>query len=43
MCLEIIGIEEQVKTLRMVNNIRDFLDSHHAYITITSGSFGEGL
>lgn len=43
MCKEIFGTEEQVKVIRMMNNIRDYLNSNTGYITITSGSFGEGL
>ncbi|XP_052076793.1 cyclic GMP-AMP synthase-like [Mytilus californianus] len=43
MCQEIIGTEEQVKTIRMLNNIRDYLNSSNNLITITSGSFGDGL
>ncbi|CAC5414216.1 unnamed protein product [Mytilus coruscus] len=43
MCQEIIGTEEQVKTIRMMNNIRDYLNSSNNFITITSGSFGDGL
>ncbi|XP_063416234.1 uncharacterized protein LOC134697878 [Mytilus trossulus] len=43
MCQEIIGTEDQVKTIRMMNNIRDNLTSSKSRITITSGSFGEGL
>lgn len=41
MCKNIVGTEEHVKTLRMLNNVRDNLTSQ--WVLITSGSFGEGL
>ncbi|VDH97230.1 Hypothetical predicted protein [Mytilus galloprovincialis] len=43
MCHGIIGTEEHVKTIRMMNNIRDFLNRHRSFLTITSGSLGEGI
>ncbi|CAC5379842.1 unnamed protein product [Mytilus coruscus] len=39
----IVGYEEHVNTLRMMNTVRDNLQSDENWTTITSGSFGEGL
>ncbi|VDI64267.1 Hypothetical predicted protein [Mytilus galloprovincialis] len=39
MCQNIVGTEEEVRTIRMMNNIRDNV----VYSNITSGSFGEGI
>ncbi|XP_052076787.1 uncharacterized protein LOC127714792 [Mytilus californianus] len=43
MCQNIVGTDDQVRTLRMMNNIRDSLQSDNVCEVITSGSFGEGL
>ncbi|CAG2244914.1 unnamed protein product [Mytilus edulis] len=44
LCQKIVGTEEHVKTLRLMNTIRDYLYSTtNENIIITSGSFGEGL
>lgn len=43
MCNNIIGSEEEVKTIRMMNNVRDNLTSNELFFSITSGSFGEGI
>ncbi|VDI44530.1 Hypothetical predicted protein [Mytilus galloprovincialis] len=43
LCQNIVGIEKHVKTLRMMNNVRDNLQSDKTWTIITSGSFGEGL
>ncbi|CAC5414219.1 unnamed protein product [Mytilus coruscus] len=42
LCQNIVGTEEQVKSLRIMNNVRDNLASHN-FTEITSGSFGEGI
>ena len=42
-CQHIVGSEETVKTKRTFNTIRDNLSIDEKFITITSGSFGEGL
>ncbi|XP_071124303.1 uncharacterized protein [Mytilus edulis] len=43
LCQNIVGTEEHVKTLRLMNNVRDNLQSNNMLTLITSGSFGEGL
>lgn len=43
MCQHIVGTEEQVKTVRMMNTVRDDLRSNNDWTVITSGSFGDGL
>ncbi|CAG2194704.1 unnamed protein product [Mytilus edulis] len=43
MCQHIVGTEEQVKTVRMMNSVRDNLRSNNDWTVITSGSFGDGL
>ncbi|CAG2244908.1 unnamed protein product [Mytilus edulis] len=43
MCQIIVGTEEHVKTIRMMNAVRDDLQSDNEFALITSGSFGEGL
>lgn len=40
---KIVGSEEYVKTIRMMNTVRDDLTSGKRQASITSGSFGEGL
>ncbi|XP_071126634.1 uncharacterized protein [Mytilus edulis] len=43
MCFNIVGTENHVKTLRLMNTVRDVMTNNNHYTTITSGSFGEGL
>ncbi|CAG2253205.1 unnamed protein product [Mytilus edulis] len=43
MCQYIVGTEEHVKRMRMMNTIRDNLSSNDNTLIITSGSFGEGI
>ncbi|CAC5379833.1 unnamed protein product [Mytilus coruscus] len=43
LCHNIVGSEEHVKTIRMMYNVRDNLQSNKNWTLITSGSFGEGL
>ncbi|CAG2186188.1 unnamed protein product [Mytilus edulis] len=43
LCQNIVGKEKDVKSIRLVNNIRDNLQSCKGTTVITSGSFGEGL
>ncbi|XP_076071843.1 uncharacterized protein LOC143043413 [Mytilus galloprovincialis] len=43
MCHNIVGSENYVKNLRLMNAVRDNLYSDTASTFITSGSFGEGL
>lgn len=43
MCTHIVGTEKYVKTIRMMNAVRDDVSSEDENICITSGSFGEGL
>ncbi|CAG2185944.1 unnamed protein product [Mytilus edulis] len=43
MCNHIVGTEEHVQSLRMINTVRDNLSRNEIQTTITSGSFGEGL
>ncbi|XP_052078057.1 uncharacterized protein LOC127715997 isoform X1 [Mytilus californianus] len=43
LCQEIVGSEENVKARRMMNTVRDYLESDDNQSIITSGSFGEGL
>ncbi|CAC5406425.1 unnamed protein product [Mytilus coruscus] len=39
----IVGTENHVKTSRLLNTVRDNIESNRLYTCITSGSFGEGL
>lgn len=43
MCQNIVGSEEHVKRMRLMNTVRDNWVSNSRHTTITSGSFGEGL
>ncbi|XP_052077129.1 uncharacterized protein LOC127715146 [Mytilus californianus] len=43
LCQNIVGTEEHVKSIRMMNTVRDNLQSDKKHTIITSGSFGEGL
>ncbi|CAG2205568.1 unnamed protein product [Mytilus edulis] len=43
MCYNIVGTEEHVKSLRIINTVRDNLSRSDIEIPITGGSFGEGL
>ncbi|XP_052078277.1 uncharacterized protein LOC127716191 [Mytilus californianus] len=43
MCQNIVGTENHVKTMRLINTVRDNFTSGKEFIIITSGSFGEGL
>lgn len=43
LCQKIVGSEEHVNTIRMMNNVRDHTESNETMTIITSGSFGEGL
>ncbi|VDH96211.1 Hypothetical predicted protein [Mytilus galloprovincialis] len=43
MCQSIVGTEDNVKQIRLMNAIRDDLSIHKNEISITSGSYGEGL
>ncbi|CAG2214389.1 unnamed protein product [Mytilus edulis] len=43
MCQNIVGTEDHVKQLRLINTVRDNLSSDEKMTFITSGSFGEGL
>ncbi|VDH98713.1 Hypothetical predicted protein, partial [Mytilus galloprovincialis] len=43
MCQNIVGSEERIKTIRMMNTVRDNLTRSNIGTIITSGSFGEGL
>ncbi|VDI41338.1 Hypothetical predicted protein [Mytilus galloprovincialis] len=43
MCQHIVGTEDYVKQIRLLNAVRDNLSSNKVGISITSGSFGEGL
>ncbi|CAG2198489.1 unnamed protein product [Mytilus edulis] len=43
LCQNIIGTENHVKTMRLMNTVMDNLKSSMLSTTITSGSFGEGL
>ncbi|CAG2244910.1 unnamed protein product [Mytilus edulis] len=43
LCQYIVGTEEHVKTIRMMNSVRDNYQSTKKEKMITSGSFGEGL
>ncbi|XP_052076242.1 uncharacterized protein LOC127714241 [Mytilus californianus] len=43
LCQNIVGTEDHVKTIRMMNTVRDNLQSDKTVTIITSGSFGEGL
>ncbi|XP_071145514.1 uncharacterized protein [Mytilus edulis] len=43
LCYNIVGTEEHVKTIRLMNTVRDNFSSSKIYTFITSGSYGEGL
>ncbi|XP_071124029.1 cyclic GMP-AMP synthase-like receptor 2 [Mytilus edulis] len=43
MCQNIVGSENHVKNLRLMNTVRDNMMSETFITVITSGSFGEGL
>ncbi|XP_071124028.1 uncharacterized protein [Mytilus edulis] len=43
MCQNIVGSENEVKTLRLMNTVRNNIESDMFQTVITSGSFGEGL
>ncbi|CAG2210551.1 unnamed protein product [Mytilus edulis] len=43
MCQNIVGSDKHVKTMRLINTVRDNLNSNECQTTITSGSFGERL
>ncbi|CAC5387564.1 unnamed protein product [Mytilus coruscus] len=43
MCQNIVGTEEHVKSIRMMNSVKDNLASNKTVQTITSGSYGEGI
>ncbi|CAG2210549.1 unnamed protein product [Mytilus edulis] len=43
MCQNIVRTENNVKTLRLMNAVRDKMTSNKHNTVITSGSFGEGL
>ncbi|XP_071147332.1 uncharacterized protein [Mytilus edulis] len=43
LCQNIVGTEEHVKTVRLMNTVRDNLSSSKSFTCITSGSYGEGL
>ncbi|XP_071146310.1 uncharacterized protein [Mytilus edulis] len=43
LCHNIVGTEDHVKTIRLMNTMRDNLSSNMSFTGITSGSFGEGL
>ncbi|CAC5414212.1 unnamed protein product [Mytilus coruscus] len=43
MCQYIVGSEDHVEQLRMMNNIRDNITTNKSFVIITSGSVGEGL
>lgn len=43
MCKNIVGTENHVKTIRLMNTVGDNLYSDEGKVRITSGSFGEGL
>ncbi|CAG2250857.1 unnamed protein product [Mytilus edulis] len=43
LCQNIVGTEEHVKTIRLMNTVRDNFSSSESSTFITSGSYGEGL
>ncbi|CAC5425473.1 unnamed protein product [Mytilus coruscus] len=43
MCQYVVGTENHVKTIRLMNTVCDNLSSDDIKVIITSGSFGEGL
>ncbi|CAC5406354.1 unnamed protein product [Mytilus coruscus] len=43
LCQHIVGSEDHVKTIRLMNAVRDNVISNTIFTVITSGSFGEGL
>ncbi|XP_071147327.1 uncharacterized protein [Mytilus edulis] len=43
LCHNIVGTEEHVKTIRLMNTVRDNCSYDKSFTCITSGSYGEGL
>ncbi|XP_071147882.1 uncharacterized protein [Mytilus edulis] len=43
LCHNIVGTEEHVNTIRLMNTVRDNFSSSKSITCITSGSYGEGL
>ncbi|XP_071147877.1 uncharacterized protein [Mytilus edulis] len=43
LCHNIVGTEDHVKTIRLMNAMRDNLSNDKLFTWITSGSYGEGL
>ncbi|XP_063438859.1 uncharacterized protein LOC134719850 [Mytilus trossulus] len=43
LCQHIVGSEDHVKQIRLMNAVKDNIESNKEYTLITSGSFGEGL
>ncbi|XP_071145508.1 uncharacterized protein [Mytilus edulis] len=43
LCHNIVGTEEHVKAIRLMNTVRDYFASTKSFTRITSGSYGEGL
>ncbi|CAG2239190.1 unnamed protein product [Mytilus edulis] len=43
LCQNIVGTEEHVKSIRMMNTVRNNLQNNKRNAMIVSGSFGEGL
>ncbi|XP_071147126.1 cyclic GMP-AMP synthase-like receptor 2 [Mytilus edulis] len=43
LCHNIVGTEDHVNTIRLMNTVRDNFSSSKSFTWITSGSFGEGL
>ncbi|XP_071147375.1 uncharacterized protein [Mytilus edulis] len=43
LCQNIVGTEDHVKTIRLMNTVRDNFSSSKLFTCITSGSYGEGL
>ncbi|XP_076070612.1 uncharacterized protein LOC143042237 [Mytilus galloprovincialis] len=43
LCENIVGTENHVKTIRLMNAVSDNLSNDDIIVSITSGSFGEGL
>ncbi|CAG2198443.1 unnamed protein product [Mytilus edulis] len=43
LCQHIVGSEDHVKQIRLMNSVRDTLSSKEESVIITSGSYGEGL
>ncbi|XP_071145515.1 uncharacterized protein [Mytilus edulis] len=43
LCHNIVGTKDHVKTIRLMNTVRDNFSSDKSFTCITSGSYGEGL